>query len=67
MIEFKRYRARVSDKEGRKLYESAAYSTRAAAIADAFKARPKAKVCSTCYGVGLDIQWHKREDWGKGL
>ena len=64
MIEF---RARVSDKEGRKLYESAAYSTRAAAIADAFKARPKAKVCTTCYGVGLDIQWHKREYWGKGL
>jgi hypothetical protein len=63
MIEFKRYTARVSDKNGRKLYESPPFTTRAAAVDAAFRSRPKARLCSSCYGAGLDIQWHNRLDW----
>ena len=58
----KEYTARVSDKQGRKLYESKPYETREAAIADAFEARATAKECSSCYGIGFDLRWHKRED-----
>lgn len=57
------YTARVSDREGRKLYESKPYPTREEAARDAFAARPKARTCSTCYGIGLDIRWHKKEEF----
>ena len=63
--------ARVSDKQGRKLYETTAYDTREAAIADAFKARPNARTCSTSHAAliggewwatGMDIRWHDRRE-----
>lgn len=65
------YIARVSAINGRKLYDTQCFDTREGAARAAFKARPKAKSCSTARAVwveslrewksyGMDIQWHDK-------
>lgn len=61
--------ARISAKNGRKLYETREYRTRKEAAAVAFEQRPKAMSCSTTRAVwvenlqawrsyGMDLRWH---------
>jgi hypothetical protein len=67
------FMARVSNRAGRKLYETAAYPTRDEATAMAFRACPKAKSCSTArahwieasqsWFAASDIQWANNPDW----
>jgi hypothetical protein len=58
------FQANVSDKRGRRLFTSAYYTTREEAVAEAFKARPKAKSVTSGYGWNgtFDIRWHDRDE-----
>lgn len=56
------YTARVSRRDGRKVYETIPFTSREEAARVAFAVRPTAKTCSTCRGIGCDIRWHRREE-----
>jgi uncharacterized protein YegP (UPF0339 family) len=67
----RRYFARLSAKNGRKLYEGEAYPTREEAISAIWKAKPLSKKYSTAIAVwvenlqtwksyGNDVRWHHR-------
>lgn len=63
-----RYIARVSDRTGRAIWESAqSHASREDAAAEAFAACPRAKTCSTSqvregYPLlgGMNVQWHDK-------
>jgi hypothetical protein len=67
-----RYIARLSAKNGRKIYEGDAYPTREEAVTAMWKAKPLARSCSTARAVwvenlqrwrtyGMDIRWHDND------
>ena len=70
-----RYIARVSDKAGRALWESAeSHASREEAAAEAFAARPAARSCSTSQvraGFpligGMNVQWHDKTPTWRGI
>lgn len=67
----RKFAARVSGKDGRKLWHGMPYDTREEAAAAAFAARPEARRCSTSIAgimphngewndLGSDIRYHDR-------
>ena len=64
-----RYIARVTRRDGRKVYETIPFATREEAASVAFAVRPSAKSCSTSRAslvdgrwqdFGFDTRWHDR-------
>ncbi len=64
------FAATVAGRDGRTLYESTIYPSRAEAAHDAFSTKPRANHCSTSrahrqsdgswHVTGNDMQWHSR-------
>ena len=64
------FAAIITERNGRRLYESRIYPSRAEAAREAFNAKPRANHCSTSRAhrqgdgswhiTGNDMQWHSR-------
>lgn len=62
-----KFTAQIRDKAGRVLYQTpGAYATREEAARLVFSMAPRSQdVCSTFYGVGMDVRWHRRHEVGE--